>query len=174
MMLLLLILRYPWVVGPTLPISVVPCLSLIPPRSPTVDSKRESGRTFQDHRGLEHIPSTAKPFATSLPYTLACAGTCSHCTYLPCLLICCWRSSHTGMFVFKVAVTIVQPLDFHLWALPLVDGGGGKALAGATSTWVRYFCGWCVIWSAGTRIAAYCGGSLITRGSEPCSPRRVS
>ena len=57
---------------------------LDPPLNPTVDSESdESYWTCLDHIGLEHMPSIANPFATSFPCTLACAGTCSHLTFLP-------------------------------------------------------------------------------------------
>ena len=89
------------------------------PRSPTVDSESESGRAVLDRNGLEHIPFITSAFATSLPYTLTRAGTCSHRTCLPGLFISYKRSSHTGTFALRVPYAVVQPLDFQLWALPL-------------------------------------------------------
>ena len=65
---------------------------------------------FLDHSGLEHIPSTDSPSATSLPYTLACVRMCSERNCPPALLISFKRSS-TGTFAFGILDAVVQPLD---------------------------------------------------------------
>ena len=92
-----------------------------PPLNTTVDSDPDDSCcvTYRDHSRLEHMPSIANPFATSLPYTLTCVGTSSHLTSLPGFAASRSSISQTGTWTCCLPDVVVHPFDFKRYALPV-------------------------------------------------------